>query len=87
MASLADTLVSKVLGHSAAEKAFRPWWDNFEEKLIYGLLTLGKAKMCFRAVTFSKWDKNLCHGQNMTFGSRKRLVKEFLKNLSFVTEM
>ena len=42
MASLADTLVSKVLGHSAAEKAFRPWWDNFEDYLVYGLVMLGK---------------------------------------------
>jgi hypothetical protein len=42
MASLGEALVSRVLGHSAAEKAFRPWWDNLEDFLIYGLVMLGK---------------------------------------------
>ena len=42
MASLGNALVSKILGHSAAEKAFRPWWDNMEDFLVYGLVMLGK---------------------------------------------
>lgn len=42
MASLANALASKILGHSAAEKAFRPWWDDFEDFLVYGLLMLGE---------------------------------------------
>ena len=42
MATLGAALASNVLGHSEAEKAFRPWWDNFEDYLIYGLITLGK---------------------------------------------
>ncbi len=41
MATLGEALVSKVLGHTAAEKAFRPWWDDLEDYLIYGLVTLG----------------------------------------------
>ena len=41
MSSLAHALVGQVLGHSDAEKAFRPWWDNFEDQLIYGLILLG----------------------------------------------
>ena len=41
MASLGNALVNKILGHSAAEKAFRPWWDNLEDFLIYGLVMLG----------------------------------------------
>ena len=41
MASLADTLVSKVLGHSAAEKAFRPWWDNLEDAVLYSFVVMG----------------------------------------------
>lgn len=43
MSSLADALVSKVLGHTAAERAFRPWWDNFEDYLVYALVMLGKS--------------------------------------------
>jgi len=34
-------VASQVLGHSEAEQAFRPWWDKFEDQLIYGLITLG----------------------------------------------
>ncbi len=41
MASLGNALVEKILGHSAAEKAFRPWWDNLEDYLTYGLVLLG----------------------------------------------
>ncbi len=41
MASLADALVSKALGHTAAEQAFRPWWDNLEDYLVYSLVMLG----------------------------------------------
>ena len=42
MAALGASLVTEVLGHSAAEKAFRPWWDILEDYLLYGLITLGK---------------------------------------------
>ena len=42
MASIGNALVGRILGHSAAEKAFRPWWDNFEDFLVYGLVMLGK---------------------------------------------
>eukprot|EP00095_Tigriopus_kingsejongensis_P004023 maker-scaffold5_size1054832-snap-gene-1.14 protein:Tk04023 transcript:maker-scaffold5_size1054832-snap-gene-1.14-mRNA-1 annotation:"leucine-rich repeat-containing protein 8d-like" len=41
MTSLGDVLVNKILGHSEAERAFRPWWDNLEDYLIYGLVMLG----------------------------------------------
>ena len=64
MSSLANALVSQVLGHSEAEKAFRPWWDNFEDYLVYALVMLGKYQinvprkylkvasinMCYKAV-------------------------------------
>ena len=42
MASLGASLVTEVLGHSTAEKTFRPWWDILEDYLLYGLITLGK---------------------------------------------
>ena len=41
MASLGGALINKVLGHSEAEEAFRPWWDTLEDLLIYGLVMLG----------------------------------------------
>ena len=42
MATLGSVLLSNVMGHSKAEQAFRPWWDNFEDFLAYGLVMLGK---------------------------------------------
>ena len=55
MASLGASLVTEVLGHSAAEKTFRPWWDILEDYLLYGLITLGKLfiiVVCIDQITF-----------------------------------
>ena len=52
-ASVGATVASQVLGHTEAEKAFRPWWDKFEDQLIYGLITLGK-------IQYSLLYSNLC---------------------------
>ena len=41
-AAVGATVAGKVLGRTKAERAFRPWWDELEDQLIYGLLTLGK---------------------------------------------
>jgi len=41
MASLGNALVTKILGHSKAEKAFTPWWDNCQDFMVYGMVMLG----------------------------------------------
>ena len=41
-AAVGATVAGKVLGRTKAERMFRPWWDELEDQLIYGLLTLGK---------------------------------------------
>ena len=41
MATLGATIISNVFGQTDAEKAFRPWWDNLEDFMIYGLVMLG----------------------------------------------
>lgn len=35
MAQLAGDLSKAIMGQSDAEKAFRPWWDHLEDKLLY----------------------------------------------------
>jgi hypothetical protein len=40
MAFLGTTIMG-ALGHSEAEKMFRPWWDTLEDFVIYGLIMLG----------------------------------------------
>ena len=56
MATLGSVLLSNVMGHSKAEQAFRPWWDNFEDFLAYGLVMLGKN---FDSIEFEIFEK-LC---------------------------
>jgi len=41
MGAVASIVAKSVLGHSDAENAFRPWWDNVQDHLIYGLITTG----------------------------------------------
>ena len=41
MASLGDKMVTALFGQSEAEKSFRPWWDNLEDYLVYGLILIG----------------------------------------------
>ena len=40
MAALGTALMS-TLSHTDQEKMFRPWWDNLEDFVIYGLISLG----------------------------------------------
>lgn len=40
MALVGSALMSS-LSHTDQEKLFRPWWDNLEDFVVYGLITLG----------------------------------------------
>ena len=42
MAALAGDLSKQSLGHSESVKAFRPWWDNLEDQILYGFVLTGK---------------------------------------------
>jgi len=41
MATLGTALLGSLMGHTDAEKMFRPWWDTLEDFVIYGLIMLG----------------------------------------------
>ena len=41
MAAIAGDLTQKILGHSDADKAFRPWWDNLEDGVLYSFVVMG----------------------------------------------
>ncbi len=41
MTNLGGAVVERILATSAAEKAFRPWWDNLEDYIAYALVLLG----------------------------------------------
>lgn len=42
MAALAGDLSRQILSHTDAARAFRPWWDNMEDSLMYSLVIMGK---------------------------------------------
>ena len=70
MAALGTTLMSKVMGHSEAEKAFRPWWDVLEDFMIYALVMLGLIVIPTAMIMGTPLDCNFCQndhcGENYT---------------------
>ena len=62
MAAVGTALLSRVLGHSQAEKAFRPWWDSLEDYLylIYCLVMIGVGLVPTAIVTGTPLDCNFC---------------------------
>ena len=68
-ASVGATVASQVLGHTEAEKAFRPWWDKFEDQLIYGLITLGKIQYSLKFIYSEKATKFCKISTNYLTGS------------------
>ena len=45
MAALAGDLSRQILSHSDAARAFRPWWDNLEDSLMYSLVIMGEFQL------------------------------------------
>jgi len=72
MAAIGTALMGKVLGHSSAEKAFRPWWDSLEDYLIYGLVMLGIILVPTAIITGTPLDCNYCQADHCS-----SLGKEF----------
>ena len=68
MAALVASLNANFLENSPAVRAFRPWWDNFEEKLIFALFSMGKIinhkQKTYNTVNCKKKKRNPFHGQN-----------------------
>jgi len=64
MAAIGTALMGRVLGHSAAEKAFRPWWDSLEDFLIYGLVMLGIILVPTAIITGTPLDCNFCQADH-----------------------
>ena len=96
MAALGATLLDNVLGHSKAEQAFRPWWDSFEDFLVYGLVMLGEkseimkfCEICTSATTvkieFFQPERNSFF-LGYFINNEKRLSKNKTKSFSVLLE-
>ncbi len=42
MAAVAGELSKQIKGHSEGVQGFRPWWDTFEDNLMYAFVILGE---------------------------------------------
>jgi len=62
--ALGSALVSKITGASPAEKAFKPWWDNCQNYLVYGLVMLGLIVSPTSIIVMSPLDCTWCSGMN-----------------------
>jgi len=60
MAAIGTALIGKVLGHTEAEKAFRPWWDTLEDNLIYVLIMVGLMVAPTAIIMGTPLDCNFC---------------------------
>ena len=67
MAAIGALLMDKVLGHSTAEKAFRPWWDTLEDFLIYSLVLLGIIVVPTAIITGTPLDCNFCQEEHCQY--------------------
>ena len=64
MAAIGSALLGKVLGHSEAERAFRPWWDTLEDYLIYSLVMLGVILVPSAIIMGTPLDCNYCQKEH-----------------------
>jgi hypothetical protein len=44
MASALEKILKGTLQKSDSQKAFSPWWEDLEDKLLYSLMIFGKNK-------------------------------------------
>ena len=69
MAGAVDKLMQGMLHMSDSQKAFSPWWEDLEGKLLYSLMILGKV-FCKRV-----WLSPYCQVlQLFSFGSKSHSV-------------
>ncbi len=54
MAALAGDLSRQIMSHSDAARAFRPWWDNLEDSLMYSLVIMGELNLIGNFIKYWK---------------------------------
>ena len=66
MAGSLDRMMQNMLKHSDAERAFMPWTQDVEDKLLYSLMILGKSCVFhYIELLFAKHNWNVVVHNNM----------------------
>jgi len=60
MAALGTLMLGQVMGHTEAEKAFRPWWDKMSDYILYGMTMLGVILLPTAMFSAAPMDCNRC---------------------------
>ena len=77
MAAIGTALMSRVLGHSDAQKAFRPWWDTLEDFLLYGLVMLGIIIVPTAMITGTPLDCTYCLQDHCSFPNQTKIAENY----------
>ena len=83
MAAIGTALMSRVLGHSDAQKAFRPWWDTLEDFLLYGLVMLGIIIVPTAMITGTPLDCTYCLQDHCSFPNQTKINQTTVENPGF----
>ena len=84
MAFLGATLLSS-LSKTDTEKLFRPWWDNLEDFIMYGIITLGLIVSPFQVFSWTPLSCTRCQEPGLCGDNRTSLTDpgyhdDFVKN-------
>ena len=85
MSAILTALKDKVLGHTDAEKAFRPWWNTLEDFLLYGLVMLGIIIVPTAMVTGTPLDCTYCLQDHCTFPNQTKIDQRRVGNPGYNT--
>ena len=73
MTAIAGDLTQKILGHSDADKAFRPWWDNLEDGVLYSFVVMGMFLLS-RICSYTNFYNTNCNADDSYFQIRLILL-------------
>ena len=85
MDEIGTALKKNVLGHSDAEKAFRPWWDTFEDFLLYGLVMLGVITVPTAMATGTPLDCTYCLQDFCSFPNQSKVDQRAVEDPGYNT--
>jgi len=60
-------MVSALFGQTDAEKTFRPWWDNLEDVLLYGLIIIALILYPTSIISNAPLECTICKEKNCNF--------------------
>ena len=84
MASALEKIMKGTLQKSESQKAFSPWWESLEDKMLYSLMILGMITLPFNMVSNTPvectLDQTYPSFRNLTLMDQQPVRVEILKH-------